>query len=560
MKNSYRVVRACGVSAVLAIAAGAAIAAPNYRVEALPSFTVFDEVTAIAAGGVAVGSGISSDYPDTALVWDVDGNVSSISSAFTALDINASGQILLSNQSMWSNGTVTPVAVSLGSVALTGLNDAGQVVGYGQNSLNAYRAFVWLNGVTTELPALSGGPAFGAAINNLGVVVGKAANSGGQARAVMWKDGTVVDLGVLPGDTYSAATGVNDLGQVVGVSSASGKPARGFLWDNGVMTELTGFAADFNVYPRAINSAGQVIGYAQKTYTRSMAFLWSNGVLRDLTPVMGDTGYGCLAIDVNDAGQLVGTCGFRNLRLTPSAPAPDVGVELIGSATSAYQGSPYSYTIKVSNVGALPARGVTLTDTLPAGVTFVSAVPSQGSCNASLPLVCALGDLATDAAATVQLTVIPTVAGGMMNNASIAMNDVDVNPLNDTATLGVPVNALIIPADLSVTVSGPSTARPRTNITYTMTVKNNGPADAKTVTLTNNMAANLYFVSSSTTHGSCGGVSCSLGTLTSGTTATVTVTVRPLLRGTYTSKSSLTFGGTDNNTANNTATITTVVK
>ena len=92
-----------------------------------------------------------------------------------------------------------------------------------------------------------------------------------------------------------------------------------------------------------------------------------------------------------------------------------------------------------------------------------------------------------------------------------------------------------------------------------MTVKNNGPADSR-VTLTNNMAANLYFVSSSTTHGTCGGVTCSLGTLPSGTTATVTVTVRPLLRGTYTSKSSLTSNTVDNNPANNTATFTTVVK
>jgi len=279
-----------------------------------------------------------------------------------------------------------------------------------------------------------------------------------------------------------------------------------------------------------------------------------------MTPVMGDTGYGCRAADINDSGQLVGTCGLQNVRLTPSAPATDVGVELIATESSATQGSPYSYTIKVSNVGALPASGVTLTDMVPASVTLVSAVPSQGNCSATLPLICGLGNLASDAVATVELKVIPTAAGSMSNSASIATNEVDANTLNDTATHQVTVNAAVIPADLSVTISGSTTAKPRTNITYTMTVKNDGPAEAKTVTLSNTLAANLSFVSSSSSQGICSGATCSLGTLASGATATVAVTVRPLLRGTYTSKSSLSFGGTDNNTTNNTATITTVVK
>lgn len=566
MKFPHRVLRTVCISALLSAAAGAATAATNYRVESLPYFAgIFDTVEAIGPSGIAVGSGISSDYPDTAVIWDEAGNVSGIANLSPAIDINASGQILLGNWIVALDGTYTRVEVPFNSFSLTAINDAAQVAGYAwkgySGGVHSYGAFVWQDGVTTELPVLpNGGSTFSARINNHGVVIGRAIDATGQSRAVMWKDGAIVDLGMLPGDTYSAATGINDQGQIVGVSSASGKPTRGFLWDNGVMTELSGFAPDLNVYPGAINNAGQVIGFARKTYTRDIAFLWSNGIMRDITPVMGDTGYGCQAADINDAGQLVGTCGFQNVRLTPSAPATDVGVELIAAASSATQGGPYSYTIKVSNVGALPASGVTLTDVLPASVTLVSAVPSQGSCSASLPLVCGLGDLASDAVATVELTVIPTAAGGMSNSASIATNEVDANALNNTATHEVTVNAVVIPADLSVTISGSTTAKPRTNITYTMTVKNNGPAEAKTVTLTNTLAANLYFVSSTTTQGNCGGATCSLGTLASGATATVKVTVRPLLRGTYTSKSSLSFGGTDNNTTNNTATIKTVVK
>ena len=565
MEFPYRVLRTVCISALLCASVGAATAASNYRAEPLPYFTgIFDTVEAIAASGVAVGSGISSDYPDTAVIWDEAGNVSGITNLQPAIDINASGQILLNNWIVSLDGAYTPVVVPLLYPALTAINDAAQVAGYAwkgySGGVHYYSAFVWHNGVTTELPLPNSGSAISTSINNQGVVAGYAFDSGYAKRAVMWKDGAIVDLGMLPGHTSSEATGINDLGQVVGASWASGKLTRGFVWSNGVMAELSGFASDLNVYPGAINNAGQVTGSARKTYTRDIAFLWSNGVMRDMTPVMGDTGYGCRAVDINDAGQLVGICGLQNVRLTPSAPATDVGVELIAAASSATQGSPSSYTIKVSNVGALPASGVTLTDVLPASVTLVSAVPSQGDCSTSLPLVCALGVLASDAVASVQLTVIPTAAGSMSNSASITTNEVDANTLNNTATHQVTVNAVVIPADLSVTISGSTTAKPRTNITYTMTVKNNGPAEAKTVTLSNTLAANLSFVSSSSSQGSCSGASCSLGTLANGATATVKVTVQPLLRGTYTSKSRLTFGGTDNNTTNNTATITTVVK
>ncbi|MBA2592590.1 MAG: DUF11 domain-containing protein, partial [Gammaproteobacteria bacterium] len=39
-----------------------------------------------------------------------------------------------------------------------------------------------------------------------------------------------------------------------------------------------------------------------------------------------------------------------------------------------------TYTVPVTNNGPSNATGVTMTDTLPAGVSFVSATPSQGSC------------------------------------------------------------------------------------------------------------------------------------------------------------------------------------
>ncbi len=55
----------------------------------------------------------------------------------------------------------------------TGINDAGQVVGWSNRSAGGTFAFLWQNGTMTSLGALSGGiDSFATAINNAGQIVG----------------------------------------------------------------------------------------------------------------------------------------------------------------------------------------------------------------------------------------------------------------------------------------------------------------------------------------------------------------------------------------------------
>ena len=82
------------------------------------------------------------------------------------------------------------------------------------------------------------------------------------------------------------------------------------------------------------------------------------------------------------------------------------------------------------------------------------------------------------------------------------------------------------------------------------------------MTVTDTLPAGAAFVSASASQGTCIGtapVTCSLGSLASGTTATVTVKVRPSAAGTATSTASVTAAETDPVSANNTATATTAV-
>jgi uncharacterized repeat protein (TIGR01451 family) len=91
-------------------------------------------------------------------------------------------------------------------------------------------------------------------------------------------------------------------------------------------------------------------------------------------------------------------------------------------------------------------------------------------------------------------------------------------------------------ADVEVTQSAlPDPVDPGGILTYTFHIQNNGPATATGVTLTDPIPGTTTFISSNTTLGSCSGtttVTCNLGTMTPGQTATVTIQVQaPLTNG-----------------------------
>lgn len=570
-------------SAVVAAAMSfPAAAATTYKLEFSPALDggyAYPATNGINNSGVVVSTAdyIGDIAGTAAFQWDTSGVLTNITpggaEAFygRAVAINTSGQVLVEENSqiyILDNGARTLLQTGLLNPYVLSMNDAATVVGYYQASVNGTsqnRAFVFANGTATDLGTLpSGGISSARDINNFGHIVGSAINSSSQSRAVMWRDGAMIDLGTLPGDTSSVATAINDSDQIVGASTGA-NGTRGFLWHNGVMTDLGNFADNKYIQPQDINNEGQIVGYARATnsvFVRATAFTWKNGVYQDLNPLIAQTGiYGCNALAVSNAGHISGSCINNLYRVTPIADGVDVAVEVSTPSSAARQAEPLVYTMRVANTGSLPASGVTLSDTLPAGVTFGSVSTTQGSCTGNTTISCAIGDLAPGAIATVTLTVTPTqTTFSLVNTATVTANETDANPLNNSSSASVWVQAAIIYTDMSVIIAGPSSAKARTNITYTITVKNDGPGTAPYTTVTNNVAANLYYVSSSTNNGSCGGVSCTIGQLAAGESATITLVLRPLLRGTYTSKSSLSFGTTDKNSSNNTATITTVVR
>ncbi len=118
------------------------------------------------------------------------------------------------------------------------------------------------------------------------------------------------------------------------------------------------------------------------------------------------------------------------------------------------------YTITVTNTGPSASNGtITVTDVLPAGLTFVSAnAPAGVSCSASGQTVTCVSDasLAVDATFAVELTVrVMALEGLAIDNVAVSsggnrVNDAPLSPLlvpgltqsaNETATVGVNILA-----------------------------------------------------------------------------------------------------------------------
>jgi len=184
----------------------------------------------------------------------------------------------------------------------------------------------------------------------------------------------------------------------------------------------------------------------------------------------------------------VGRVSFRaavDLRLTKTdAPDPvTAGMNL-------------TYTLSVTNAGPSTAANVVVHDALSGQVSFVSATPSQGACQAGVvpgdptkPLTCNLGALASGANATliVVVKVNSDVPSGtiVVNNADVASDSPDSNTSDNVATASTTVQTR---ADLAVTkTSDANSYKPSTVVTYGITVVNNGPSKALNVVVTDNL-------------------------------------------------------------------------
>ncbi len=176
------------------------------------------------------------------------------------------------------------------------------------------------------------------------------------------------------------------------------------------------------------------------------------------------------------------------------------------STSSAVVGDDVTFTLRVTNDGPSDATGVQVTDKLPAGLAYLSN-DSGGSYTANSG-VWNVGTIASGASKTLKIKARVTRAGANTNSAEVTASDQpdpDSAPGNDDASEDDQASATVggTQIDLSLTnvVADGTIARGETT-TFTVTVRNDGSADATGVSVSDAIPAGLTVIGSNVGQGS----------------------------------------------------------
>ena len=216
--------------------------------------------------------------------------------------------------------------------------------------------------------------------------------------------------------------------------------------------------------------------------------------------------------------------------VTTIVSAVDLSVVKTGPGT-ADAGTNLTYTIVVENTGSDDAVFVQLVDPVPPGTTLVSITRNSGplaTCGGTTVAVCDFPLFPSGATADLTLVLDPGTSTTVTNTATVTTDSFDTDATNDSDEVTTTINQI---ADVSVAKSGPPALTAGDEVTYAITVRNDGPSNALNVSLSDVLAPQLTFVSAAQTGGpafTCtpGTISCSIALLPASSVATFTLTAR----------------------------------
>ncbi len=207
----------------------------------------------------------------------------------------------------------------------------------------------------------------------------------------------------------------------------------------------------------------------------------------------------------------------------PTEPLADLSLVKTALSAEVLNGQQAIFSLVASNEGPSDAVKAKIVDTLPAGLTYVSA--TGASCTAEGALVtCPLGTVEAHTTRTVVLTVQAAGVATYVNRATVSSPTEDPQPANNSSEASVKV----LPAAslrLEKTVSSPTIEVP-SEVTYTLTARNEGPDSAQEVLVTDSLPVGETYVSDDAGCSSAGQqVTCPLGELANGASATIHLVV-----------------------------------
>ena len=249
-----------------------------------------------------------------------------------ANDINDSFQIvgrapsvdLASHAFLWEDGVMTDLGAFAGESQGWGINNQGLVVGRSATADFETHAFLYDGDRLIDL-GTGGGKLSGLfEVNDAGIAVGYSETDvENETHAFIFVDGAAIDLGTLGGNSWAESINIHD--QVTGSFTHADGDAHAFLYENGEMTDLGKFH-DTSTRPYAINDDGWIVGAAEGSSVFGGAFLYANGAWHDLNQLLVndlDSQWELIrANDINNQGQIVGRGNYdgqqRAFLLTPA--------------------------------------------------------------------------------------------------------------------------------------------------------------------------------------------------------------------------------------------------
>jgi uncharacterized repeat protein (TIGR01451 family) len=186
-----------------------------------------------------------------------------------------------------------------------------------------------------------------------------------------------------------------------------------------------------------------------------------------------------------------------------STASADLSIDSMDRAASVSAGATASFQVVISNKGPSTANHVQLTNAVPANTTFVSASVADpiGDFHCTTPAVGTTGNIVCSAPKfdvrggdqpvftfTFRVNNGVSQETTLSNSASISADETDPNTSNNTASRTTGITTASPSADVSVAVSGGGT-------TFSIVVRNAGPNDAASVTLTDSVPSGSTFVS-----------------------------------------------------------------
>jgi uncharacterized repeat protein (TIGR01451 family) len=181
-------------------------------------------------------------------------------------------------------------------------------------------------------------------------------------------------------------------------------------------------------------------------YTNASLSIFSN------TPPNGVWSLYVVDDETGDVGNIAGGWTLGITTTESILPQADLSVLATDGPDPLAAGDTLTYTILVMNHGPSIATGVTLTNQLPAGMSFISALTTLGSCtiNGANEVVCSLvPTLGIGSPVTITVVGVPTFPGTITSLAAVSGGQLDVVPVNNTFS----IKTSVVPLTLAIAIA-----------------------------------------------------------------------------------------------------------